>query len=54
MSFICTGHFRDPCIGKIPLEEEWQLTPVFLPGESSWTEEPAGLQFIRSQTTGHD
>ena len=21
MSFICTGHFRDPWIGKIPLEE---------------------------------
>ena len=22
----------------------WQPTPVFLPGESPWTEEPAGLQ----------
>ena len=21
----------------------WQPTPVFLPGESLWTEEPAGL-----------
>ena len=23
-----------------PLEEGWQPTPVFLPGESPWTEEP--------------
>ena len=23
----------DPCIGKIPWRREWQLTPVFLPGE---------------------
>ena len=27
----------------------WQPTPVFLPGESSWTEEPRGLQFIGLQ-----
>ena len=25
------------------LEEAWQPTPVFLPGESPWTEEPGGL-----------
>jgi len=30
-----------------------QPTPVFLPGESSWTEEPGGLQFIGSQRAGH-
>ena len=24
-------------------------TPVFLPGESSWTEEPDGLQFMGSK-----
>ena len=23
----------NPCIGKIPCRREWQLTPVFLPGE---------------------
>ena len=23
-----------------PLEEAWKPTPVFLPGESPWTEEP--------------
>ena len=27
-----------------PLEEGMQPTPVFLPGESPWTEEPGGLQ----------
>jgi len=27
-----------------PLEEAWQPTPVFLPGESPWTEEPGRLQ----------
>ena len=24
----------------------WQPTPVFLPGESLWTEDPGGLQSI--------
>ena len=36
------------------LEEAWQPTPVFLPGESPWTEEPGGLQFTGSQRVGHD
>ena len=26
------------------LEEAWQPSPVFLPGESPWAEEPGGLQ----------
>ena len=26
-----------------------QRTPVFLPGESPWTEEPGGLQSMRFQ-----
>ena len=29
---------------KDPLEEEWQPTLIFLPGDSPWTEEPVGLQ----------
>ena len=33
----------DPWVGKIPWRRKWQPTPVFLPGESSWTEEPGGL-----------
>ena len=27
-----------------PLEEGWQPTPVYLPGEFPWTEEPSRLQ----------
>ena len=34
----------DPWVGKIPWRRAWQPTPVFLPGESPWTEEPGGLQ----------
>ena len=33
----------------IPCRREWQPSPVFLPGESPRTEEPDGLQFMRSQ-----
>ena len=36
------------------LEEGMAATPVFLPGESPWTEEPGGLQFIGSQRVAHD
>ena len=31
----------------------WQPSPVFLPGESPWTEEPGGLQFMGSQRIRH-
>ena len=31
-----------------------QPTPVFLPGESLWTERPGGLQSMGSQRIGHD
>jgi len=34
------------------LEEGMQPTPVFLPGESSWTEEPGGLQSMGLQRVG--
>ena len=30
----------DPWVGKIPWRRKWQPSPVFLPGESSWIEEP--------------
>ena len=39
---------------KIPWRRAWQPTPVFLPGESPWTEEPGRLQSIRSQRVRHD
>ena len=32
----------DPWVRKIPWRRARQPTPVFLPGESPWTEEPAG------------
>ena len=31
-------------LGGVPWRREWQPTPVFLAGESPWTEEPGGLQ----------
>ena len=37
-----------------PLEEGIQPTPVFLPGESPWTEEPGRLQSKGSQRVRHD
>ena len=30
-------------LGRSPGGGAWQPTPVFLPGESPWTEEPGGL-----------
>ena len=44
----------DPSVGKILWRRAWQSTLVFLPGESPWTEEPAGLQSMGSQRVGHD
>ena len=39
-------------------EDPWrgagQPTPMFLPGESPWTEEPGGLQSMGSQWVRHD
>ena len=32
----------------------WQTTPVFLPGESPWTEETGRLQPMGSQRVRHD
>ena len=33
------GRFN-PWVRKIPWRRKWQPIPVFLPGESPWTEEP--------------
>ena len=37
-----------------PLEEGMATNPVFLPGESPWTEEPGRLQSMGSQRVGHN
>ena len=34
---------RETWVGKVPWRKAWQPTPVFLPRESPWTEEPDGL-----------
>ena len=49
----CSSGFN-PWVGKIPWRREWQYTPVFLPGESPWTEELGGLQSMWSQRVRHD
>ena len=43
-----------PGVGKISWRRAWQLSPVFLPGESPWTEEPGGLQSMGSDRVRHD
>ena len=45
---------NDPWVGKIPWRRAWQPTPIFLPGESPWTEEPGGLQSTGSQRVRPD
>ena len=48
-----------PRSGRSPWKKAWQPTPVFLPGESPWTEEPGGLQSVgqkesdTTEATGH-
>ena len=34
---------------EVPWRRKWQPTPVFLPGESPWTE-PDGRQYMTSQS----
>ena len=41
-----------PWVGNISWRRAWQCTPVFLPGESPWTEEPGRLQTTGSQELG--
>ena len=44
-----------PSLGwEDPWRRAWQPTPIFLPGESPWTEEPGGLQSMGLQRVGHD
>ena len=39
--------------GRSTGEGKGHPLPVFLPGESSWTEEPSRLQFLGSQRVRH-
>ena len=40
--------------GIIAQRRAWRPIPVFLPGESLWTEETDGLQSMGSQRVGYD
>ena len=44
----------DPWVRKIPCRRAWQPTPVFFAWRIPWTEEPGGLQYIKSQKVIHD
>ena len=44
------GDRFSPWVGKIPWRRKGQPTPVFLPGESPWIEEPVRLQSLGSQS----
>ena len=52
------GDIRDmgliPGLRRFPGGGHGNPLPVFLPGESPGTEEPGGLQSIRSQRVRHD
>ena len=37
-----------------PWRRKWLSTPVLLPGETPWTEEPGRLQSMGFQRVGHD
>ena len=50
--YLKTVIFHD--LGGLFWRRAWQPTPVFLPGESPWTEEPGRLQSMGSQRVGHN
>jgi len=41
-------------LASVPWKRAWQPTPVFLPGDFPWTEEPDGVQFMGLQRVVHD
>ena len=51
----CSGGDLGSILGwEEPWRRKWQPTPVFLPGESSWTEKPGGLQSMGLQRVRPD
>ena len=51
----CKGDLGSiPELGRSPGGGHGKSTPVFLPGEFPWTEEPGGLQSMGSQRVRHD
>ena len=45
---------RRPWVGKIPWRRAWQLTPVFMPGESHGQRSLAGYSPWGCKRVGHD
>ena len=45
---------QETWVRKIPWRRAWPPTPVFLPGESPWIEEPGRLQCLGWQRDKHD
>ena len=44
----------DPWVRKLSKRRKWQPTPVLLPGESPWTQEPGGRPSMWSQSVGRN
>ena len=44
----------DPWVRKIPWRRKWQLTPVFLPGNSHGPQEPGRVQSMGLQRVGYN
>ena len=51
---LCPCHKNAQCLVIHPIAIAGFYIGVGLLGESPWTEEPGGLQSMRSQRTGHD
>ena len=53
-SACCAGDVGlNPGLGRFPWRRAWQITPVFLPGESPWTEEHGQLHSMGSRRVSH-
>ena len=50
----CRWYKISPWVRKIPWRMAWQPSPVFLPGDSPWTDEPDKLESMWSQRVKHD
>ena len=53
-TWVLSLGWKDPWVGKMPWRRAWQPTPVFLPGEPPWTEEPGRLWSTELQRLQHD
>ena len=52
--FHSMGCGFDLWMRKVSWRRKWQPTPVFLPAEIPWPEDPGGLQSMGLQKAGHN